>query len=372
MDGYRLYTVVPRLVKYIDMLTNWYVKLNKRRFKGETDFNDCLMSLNVLCYILLTMSKLMSPFTPFLAEYMYQILRKLMLQSPSSSEQDLSVHFQMIPQSQKSLVHKDIERAVASLQTVICLGRVVRERKVVPMKYPLPEFIIIHKDLSVLDELRKLEDFIQEGLNVRKVTFSQDRESYGVEMRAEPNFPTLGKKAAAKVKSLTTKIREMSDTAIEQLLLSKDANQTPLTVIDDVPIDFEDIHILYRVAKQTKYEATAEQGFVVLLDYTADESMKDEGLVHEITSRVQKLRKEAKLVPTDDIGIFYSVQPPTSEIARIAREQQDEIESILKKSFKPIEQLHQQSTSSTEIINKTMQIKDGDVQFIIVKYSTTK
>lgn len=62
------------------------------------------------------------------------------------------------------------------------------------------------------------------------------------------------------MKSLTTKIREMSDTAIEQLLLSKDANQTPLTVIDDVPIDFEDIHILYRVAKQTKYEATAEQG----------------------------------------------------------------------------------------------------------------
>lgn len=52
----------------------------------------------------------------------------------------------------------------------------------------------------------------------------------------------------------------MSDTDIEQLLLSKDANQTPLTVIDDVPIDFEDLHILYRVAKQTKYEATAEQG----------------------------------------------------------------------------------------------------------------
>lgn len=98
------------------MLTNWYVKLNKKRFKvieflslslletslsvsqGETTLEDCLMSLNVLCYILLTMAKLMAPFTPFLAEYMYQILRKLMPQS--SSEQDLSVHFQMIPQSQ--------------------------------------------------------------------------------------------------------------------------------------------------------------------------------------------------------------------------------------------------------------------------------
>ena len=62
---------------------------------------DCLVSLNVLCYILLTMAKLMAPFTPFLAEYMYQILRKLMPQSStSSSEQELSVHFQMIPKSQ--------------------------------------------------------------------------------------------------------------------------------------------------------------------------------------------------------------------------------------------------------------------------------
>ncbi len=61
---------------------------------------DCLVSLNVLCYILLTMAKLMAPFTPFLAEYMYQVLRKLMPQSSSPSEQDLSVHFQMIPKSQ--------------------------------------------------------------------------------------------------------------------------------------------------------------------------------------------------------------------------------------------------------------------------------
>ena len=61
---------------------------------------DCLVSLNVLCYILLTMAKLMAPFTPFLAEYMFQVLRKLMPQSSSHSEQELSVHFQMIPKAQ--------------------------------------------------------------------------------------------------------------------------------------------------------------------------------------------------------------------------------------------------------------------------------
>lgn len=97
-------------------------------------------------------------------------------------------------------------------------------------------------------------------------------------MRAEPNYPTLGKKAGSKllierfyfiikrklffldkVKSITEKVRGMSDKDIEQLL-SKGENESPLTVIDDVPIESEDVHIVYRVAKQTQYEATAEKG----------------------------------------------------------------------------------------------------------------
>ncbi|CAF1580601.1 unnamed protein product, partial [Adineta ricciae] len=363
MDAYRLYTVVPRLVKYIDMLTNWYVKLNKRRFKGETSQEDCFISLNVLCYVLLTMSKLMGPFTPFLAEYMYQVLRKLMPPSSAdTSEQDLSVHFHLMPKSENSLINKEIERAVAAVQTVICMGRVVRERKIVPMKYPLPEFVIIHKDASVLKELQSLEDFVREGLNVRKVTFSQDRELYGVEMRAEPNYPTLGKKAGSKVKAVTEKIRAMSDADIEQLL-SKEENEGPLTVIDEVPIETEDVHIVYRVAKQTQFEATAEQGFVVLLDYTADASLKDEGLIREITSRVQKLRKEAKVKPTDDISIYYAVEPLTSEIARIALEQQNEITTILGKPFLPLTS----SQNNKVIISKKVPVKDGEIEFVITE-----
>ncbi|CAF3618867.1 unnamed protein product [Rotaria sp. Silwood1] len=316
MDAYRLYTVVPRLIKYIDVLTNWV----------KTILEDCIFSLNVLFYILLTMAKLMAPFTPFLAEYMYQILRKLTSQSTSSSsEQELSVHFQMIPKSDHSLVNKNIERAIVAVQTVIGLGRAVRERKIVPMKYSLPEFVVIHKDLSVLKDIESLEHFIREGLNVRKVTLSQDRELYGVEMRAESNYSTLGKKAGVKIESITQQIREMSNSDIKKLL-SNGQDESPLTIIDEVPIESEDVHIVYYIAKQTRFEATAEQEFVVLLDYTADASLNNEGLIHEITSR-------AKLNPTDDITIYYSVEPQTSEIARIASEQQDEIEAILRKPF---------------------------------------
>ncbi|CAF3226873.1 unnamed protein product [Rotaria sp. Silwood2] len=252
MDAYRLYTVVPHLVKYIDMLTNWYVKLSKKRFKGETTLEDCFVSLNVLCYILLTIVKLMEPFTPFLAEYMHQVLRKLISQSSSSSEQDLSVHFQMIPKSQKSLVNKNIKCTIDAIQTTISL----------------------------------IED---EG---------------------------------------------------------------PLTTIDDASIESEDVYIVYRVTQQTRFEATTEQGFVVLLDFTADASMKDEGLIHEIASRVEKRRSEAKLNPTEDIIVYYSVESETSEIARVVTKQQNEIEAILKKPFASLNNLTNKDNSNVVITKK--------------------
>ncbi|UJR38532.1 hypothetical protein I4U23_031200 [Adineta vaga] len=190
----------------------------------------------------------------------------------------------------------------------------------------------------------------------------QHRELYGVEMHAEPNFPTLGKKAGGKVKVITEKIRGMTDADIEKLL-SKDATESPLTTIEEIPIEHEDVHIVYRVAKQIQFEATAEQGFVVLLDYTADASLKDDGLVREITSRVQKLRKEAKVKPTDEIVIYYSVEPQTSEIARIAVERQNEITTILGKSFLPLDK-----TQNHNIIKKEkITVKDGEIEFVITQ-----
>ncbi|CAF1664450.1 unnamed protein product [Rotaria sp. Silwood1] len=222
-----------------------------------------------------------------------------MLQSSSSSsEEELSVHFQMIPRSQRSSVNEDIECAIVAVQT-----------------YPLPEFVVIHKDESVLKDIESLENF---RLNVYKVTLSQDRELYDVELHAEPNYPTLGKKFG--VKSIAEKIRQMTDTDIEKLL-SKGESESPLTLIDDVPIESE--------------------GCVVLLDYTADATLKDEGRIQQITSRIQKLRKEPKLIPTNDITIHYSVEPQTSEIARVASEHRDEIEVVLKKTICSVDQFNE-------------------------------
>ncbi|CAF2930964.1 unnamed protein product [Rotaria sp. Silwood2] len=92
--------------------------------------------------------------------------------------------------------------------------------------------------------------------------------------------------------------------------------------------------------------------FVVLLDFTADASMKDEGLIHEIASRVEKRRSEAKLNPTDDIIVYYSVESETSEIARVVTKQQNEIEAILKKPFASLNNLTNKDNSNVVITKK--------------------
>ena len=162
MAAYRLYTVLPQLMKFIDNLTNWYVRTNRKRLKGEgNSTQDCRSALDTLFSVLFTMVKVFAPFTPFLTEHMYQNLKNLVDWSKDDSvksEKDrASVHYLMIPKPREDLINEDIERSVARMQRVIELGRVLRDRKTMPVKYPLPELVLIHKDQQCLDDVLSLQ-----------------------------------------------------------------------------------------------------------------------------------------------------------------------------------------------------------------------
>ncbi|CAB4041839.1 Isoleucine--tRNA ligase, cytoplasmic, partial, partial [Paramuricea clavata] len=96
MSAYRLYTVVPRLVTFIDQLTNWYVRSNRKRIKGEFGKEDSYMAMQTLFNVIYTMNRMMAPFTPFLTEYMYQRMKDY-IQFEKSEEYTDSIHYLMIP-----------------------------------------------------------------------------------------------------------------------------------------------------------------------------------------------------------------------------------------------------------------------------------
>merc|ERR1719356_960998 len=334
MAAYRLYTVIPRLVKFIDNLTNWYVRMNRRRLKGEGGKEDCVAALNTLFGVALTMVRIMAPFTPFLTETMYQQLRKKV---PALGGKDqASVHYLMLPVARQELINEDIERAVGRMQAVVDLGRVLRDRKTMPLKYPLPEVVVIHKEQQCLEDIGSLEKYIQEELNIRKVTLSADKASYGVTLRAEPDHKTLGPRLGGAFKSVMADIKKLDDSTLTSFV---DGGKLE---VQGHSLAREEVRIMYTFAGDSskdlaeKYEADSSGEILVLLDTTPDQTMLEEGVAREVINRVQKLRKSAGLKVSDKVTMFYTVSPAEHNLSRIVKEHLDYIQTSSKTPLRPL------------------------------------
>ncbi|KAL9972872.1 hypothetical protein ACROYT_G019255 [Oculina patagonica] len=304
MAAYHLYTVVPRLVKFIDYLTNVYVRMNRKRLRGDCGDIDRQEALQTLFSVIFSMIRLMASFTPFLTEHTYQALRPYVPESMKSGETE-SIHYLMIPQARENLIDEEIERRVALMQTVIELGRVVRERKTLPLKYPLPELVVIHQQQQSLNDVLSLENYIKQELNVRKVTVSSDKHKFGVQLRAEPNNQALGRRLKGAFKQVLQAIRDLSDKEVQVY-----QEKGELMVAGHL-LSGTDLKVMYSFdqtdSTPSAYEAHSDGEVLILLDVTPDESMLSEGVAREVVNRIQKLRKKAQLQPNDDITIVFEV-----------------------------------------------------------------
>lgn len=350
MAAYRLYTVVPRLTKFIDHLTNWYVRMNRKRLKGENGVNDCQVALDTLFGVLFDMVRVMAPFTPFLTELMYKTLRQLL---PGSSLE--SVHFNMIPEPKLNLVDTNIERAVQRMQSVIELGRVVRDRKTIPIKYPLPEMVVIHQDQTYLDDINSLLNYVLEEINIKKVELSSDKEKYGITLRVEPDHKILGARLKGDFKAVTQALKDLNNEQCEKFIADG------FVELIGQRVDISEARVIFQAQGNDQYEAHSDNDVLILLNVTPDQSMLDEGFAREIINRLQKLRKKAHLVPTDEVDVYFSVNKE-SDILRIISSHRDLIESTVKAPLKSINEL---STSKSLIIQETQDLKGSQLKLVI-------
>lgn len=364
MDAYRLYTVVPRLVKFVDMLTNWYVRTNRRRLKGESGTEDCLWALETLFSVLFSMCRLMAPFTPFITEMMYQNLRHLIDPSSVEEKDSNSIHYLMLPQVRDNLIDKRIESAVSHMQSVIELGRVIRDRKTLPVKYPLKEVVVIHQDQEALKDIQSLQKYILEELNVRQLTLSTDKDKYGIRLRAEPDHMVLGKRLKGAFKAVTASIKELTSEQLEAF------QKTGSIVVDGHELHEEDLRLMYSFDQTSgtaaQYEAHSDAQVLVLLDVTPDQSMVDEGVAREVINRIQKLRKKGHLVPSDEITVYYRCQPEGEYLGSVIKAHTDFILATTKAPLlsSPVPK------HASIIIEEKTQLKGSDLELTIVKGSS--
>ncbi|MCD7466072.1 hypothetical protein HAX54_002422, partial [Datura stramonium] len=203
MDAYRLYTVVPYLLKFLDNLTNIYVRFNRKRLKGRTGEGDCRTALSTLYYVLLTACKAMAPLTPFFTEVLYQNLRKVC----EGSEE--SIHYCSYPEVEGKRWER-IEQSVNRMMTIIDLARNIRERHNKPLKTPLREMVVVHPDSEFLDDIAgKLREYVLEELNIKSLVPCNDTLKYA-SLRAEPDFSVLGKRLGKSMGVVAKEVKAMS------------------------------------------------------------------------------------------------------------------------------------------------------------------
>lgn len=297
MDAYRLYTVVPYLLKFLDNLTNIYVRFNRKRLKGRTGEEDCRTALSTLYYVLLTACKSMAPFTPFFTEVLYQNLRKV-----SNGSED-SIHYCSFP-SVEGKRGERIEESVNRMMTIIDLARNIRERHNKPLKTPLKEMVIVHPDADFLDDIAsKLREYVLEELNVKSLAPCNDTLKYAT-LRAEPDFSVLGKRLG---KSMGVVAKEVKAMSTEDILAFEKAGE--ITIATHV-LKLSDIKITREFkppgnAKVEDMDAKGDGDVLVVLDLRGDESLYEAGVAREIVNRIQKLRKKAALEPTDLVEVFF-------------------------------------------------------------------
>ncbi|KAL1724063.1 tRNA synthetases class I-domain-containing protein [Schizophyllum commune] len=302
MAAYRLYTIIPRLLGLIDELTNWYIRFNRKRLKGENGKEDTVSALNTLFEALFTLCRTLSSYTPFMTENIYQALRPFIPEDPSLPD-TRSVHFLSFPEVKEEYFDSDIERQVKRMQSVIELTRYLREKNNLSLKTPLKELLIFHPETQYIEDVKPLRRYIESELNVRDIIFSSDESLSGVRYRAVADWAVLGRKLRRDLARVKNALPNVPSDDIKAYV------ETGTLNVDGIELVKGDLTVqrYLELEGQGQFDTHSDNDVVVRLDIQVHPELQGEWYAREVMNRVQKLRKKAGLQATDDVEMFYGL-----------------------------------------------------------------
>ncbi len=282
-----------------DHLSNWYVRLNRKRFWGGEMTDDKLSAYQTLYQCLVTVAKLMAPIAPFYADRLY-----LDLTSATDSEQFESVHLADFPLWDDSLVDKQLEEQMYLAQTASSIVLSLRRKVNIKVRQPLSKIMIPVVDEQQKRNIQAVESLILSEVNVKELQFV-DTASEILVKRVKPDFKKLGPRYGKIMKQLAPRIQGMTPQEIQEL--EKNGRfgltiegQEALVTLDDVEIISEDI---------PGWLVANEGWLMVALDVTLTAELKEEGIARELVNRIQNLRKAKEFEITDRINVRISSNP---------------------------------------------------------------
>ncbi len=293
LDKYQITQAANKIEDFVEELSNWYVRRNRRRFwKFEVD-NDKKAAYNTLHHCLVELAKLIAVFTPFLAESMWQDL------VTRYNKEKISVHLEDYPVVNEKLIDKDLEKYMEDLQLVVEQAREARNISKIKNRQPLPVLYVY--GVSVDDAACEI---IKDEINVKKVenaSFEFIKDIVDFDLRV--NFAKLGPKYQDFAKEIAKWIKENKD-IVWQL---REKSSSKVNVLgQEIELEYADLKVKY-ISKDKNYEVSGSKEAIVILDKTIDEELELEGLYREFVHTIQNIRKKSKLNVTDRIIIrFYS------------------------------------------------------------------
>ncbi|MDH3982183.1 MAG: class I tRNA ligase family protein, partial [Kiritimatiellaceae bacterium] len=312
MDRYDLQASVRPFVAFIEDLTNWYIRRSRRRFWKTEDDTDKVQAYSTLYDVLLGLSKIAAPFTPFISETIYQNLK--------TDEMPESVHLCDFPTAADAKRDEDLEWQMSLAMNAVEQGRALRAEYKLKNRQPLSSMDIVCGSGMHLARINELESIIMDELNVKKVYFTGDASAFA-DIQVKPNFKKLGPKFGPLMKKAVPLISQLTE---DELNLDEGGFGILKLKVDDQEFDlvFDDIEI---VRKPKDGMAVSEHdGIVVALTTELNDDLISEGLAREFVNKVQNLRKETDLEITQRIHIVFSSD---DEIEKAVSAHRDYIEN---------------------------------------------
>ncbi|MCC6933944.1 MAG: isoleucine--tRNA ligase [Deltaproteobacteria bacterium] len=313
MTNYRLYAAVPPLLDFVDQLTNWYIRLNRRRFwAGSTaeEIADKFSAYSTLHKVLLTFVRALAPLAPFISEEIFRNLAQGV-----KNVDPTSVHLNPFPKVEElegAVIQPELEQAMELFEEIILLGRNIRNAQGLKVRQPLACLTIIYPDAQVIARIKTLDGYIRDELNVKKIEYSMEESKY-VSLKAQLNTKLLGGVLGPRLGSdgmaeLRKKIEHLTSPEIWNL------EKGGSIKFRDLDITLKEILVMRTVNAGIKAAASSGQ-ITVMLDTTVTSELRLEGLAREFVNRVQKLRKESNFEVSDRIIVRYMTACPHISLA---------------------------------------------------------
>ena len=289
-----------------DNLSNWYVRLNRKRFWGGEMSSDKLSAFQTLHTCLVTVARLIAPFAPFFADKLYKDLTAPALEA--EEKKATSVHIASYPIADESLIDKDLEQKMNLAQTITSLVLSLRRKVNIKVRQPLQTLMIPVSSEKAKQQIADMSQLILSEVNVKEIKFVGSDEGVLVK-RIKADFKKLGPKHGKMMKAVAAAIAVLSQAEI--IALEKDGSLainvegTPVTIdVADVEIRSEDI---------PGWLVATEGAVTVALDITVTENLRREGVARELVNRIQNIRKSRDYEITARINVAIAPSALTDD-----------------------------------------------------------